>query len=148
MTEGRQPQEKTANIDSAKEGAAGRVSLFQDTPSSFIKPSNQFIKNRLTLLSPQLNKKQVSSKVLNLLFDPTFEPQWGKAPHYLIPAITRTNIKSAPLYDYFHKAHQGRKTGTLAGLNERLRQFGKKLNCTLPIDRTDITTKNECSAKN
>lgn len=72
------------------------------------------------------------------------EPEWGKAPRYLIPAYKISNIKSAPLYDQFYIAHAGRKTGILLGLNNQLRELGEKLDCALPFDRADEKTIKEC----
>ncbi len=73
------------------------------------------------------------------------EPEWGEAPRYLIPARTGITIQNAPLYDSFYEAHSGRATGTLVGLNNKLRAMGKKLNCELPISRTDVVTLEQCT---
>lgn len=96
------------------------------------------------------HKKALAAKFIEFMvsevaYKAILEPEWGKAPSYLIPAQTGIHIKNAPLYRSFYKAHSGRATGTLAGLNNKLRAMGKKLNCELPISRTDIDTKEKCT---
>ncbi len=74
------------------------------------------------------------------------EPRWMEAPRYLLPARAGVQIdpKTAPLYADFVPAHAGRKTGTLAGLNQHLRALSKKLNCQLPIEANDTMTQDSC----
>jgi thiamine pyridinylase len=72
-------------------------------------------------------------------------PDWMEAPRYLLPARTGFAFGSdAPLYPDFLSAHAGRKTGTLPGLNKKLQMLATKLNCTLPIDRTDTKSLTSC----
>lgn len=72
------------------------------------------------------------------------QPGRGQAPRYLIPANSNMKIEKTSLYLSFYKAHAGRSTGTLPGLNIRLRALGKKLDCKLPISRTDTQTLKAC----
>jgi thiamine pyridinylase len=86
-------------------------------------------------------KKDIALKFIEFLVSDQayrliLEPEWSEAPRYLIPA-RRLRIKGAPLYTDFFEAYDGRKTGTAAGLNDRLREFGSKLDCALPLERTD-----------
>ncbi len=95
-------------------------------------------------------KKNLAAKFIEFMvseeaYKVILEPEWGEAPRYLIPAQTGINIKNAPLYGSFYEAHSGRATGTLVGLNNKLRAMGKKLNCELPISRTDIVTLEQCT---
>lgn len=73
-------------------------------------------------------------------------PQDGEAPRYLLPARVDAvpDAKDAPLYPAFFVAHKGRTTGTAAGLNSHLRDLAVKLNCALPIDRTDTASLKNC----
>jgi thiamine pyridinylase len=73
------------------------------------------------------------------------QPEWMDAPRYLLPARTGVSFgNDAPLYSDLLAAHAGRKTGTAAGLNAKLRDIAKKLTCALPIDRTDAATIGNC----
>ena len=54
----------------------------------------------------------VSEEVYKLIL----EPDWGKAPSYLLPARKLTNIKNAPLYKQFYPAHHGRKSWNHFGI--------------------------------
>lgn len=72
------------------------------------------------------------------------KPEWKTAPSYLIPARTNVSIDEAPLYESFYKEHSGRQTGKPAGLNNSLREIGKKLNCALPISKNDFKTLKKC----
>lgn len=83
--------------------------------------------------------------VSNRAYRSVLEPTWGQTPRYLLPARRPANLKKAPLHDQLYKAHTGRKTGTLLGLRSHLRGFGKKLDCALPIDRTDTATYKKCA---
>jgi thiamine pyridinylase len=72
-------------------------------------------------------------------------PDWMEAPRYLLPARTGLAFGTdAPLYPDFLSAHAGRKTGTAPGLSNKLQKLGAKLNCLLPIDRTDTKTLASC----
>jgi hypothetical protein len=44
-------------------------------------------------------------------------------------------------------AHAGRKTGTQQGLNTQLHALAQKMNCALPVDRTDMKTTDSCKIK-
>ncbi len=95
-------------------------------------------------------KKKLATSFIEFMvseeaYQAILEPEWGEAPKYLIPAKTDIEIENAPLYDSFYKAHSGRKTGTLVGLNNKLREIGKKLDCKLPISRADTKTLEKCS---
>lgn len=73
------------------------------------------------------------------------DPEWMNAPRYLLPARAGLSFRSEEaLYPDFLAAHAGRKTGTLKGLNERLHNLAGKLNCALPIDRTDTKSLTDC----
>ncbi len=94
-------------------------------------------------------KKRLANKFIEFMvsedtYKSILEPDWMVAPSYLIPARINLNIDSGPLYESFYKAHLGRQTGTIEGLNNRLRSIGKKLDCLLPISRTDIKTRESC----
>lgn len=99
-------------------------------------------------LTPQ--KKELAQKFIELMssdevYKAILTAEWGKAPKYLLPAKTDLQIENAPLYPSFYKSHSGRKTGTRDGLNEKLKEIGRKLDCALPIDTTDTTTLEKCS---
>jgi thiamine pyridinylase len=72
------------------------------------------------------------------------QTQGTEAPRYLLPARTGLTFENAPLYPDLAAAHAGRKTGTMPGLNARLRALGAKLNCLLPIDPADTRTIASC----
>jgi thiamine pyridinylase len=76
-------------------------------------------------------------------------PDWMEAPRYLLPARTGLTLgtDAPPLYPDFLSAHAGRKTGTLPKLNERLHMLATKINCALPIDRTDTKSSAGCKAQ-
>lgn len=98
-------------------------------------------------IDPQ--KKELAKQFIEFLvseraYKAILEPEWGKSPMYLLPAKDNVVIKDAPLYKAFYAAHIGRETGTKEGLNDRLRGFGKKLDCALPINRTDVDTLEKC----
>ena len=95
------------------------------------------------------NKKQLATQFIEFMvsdaaYKAVLEPEWGEAPKYLIPAKTGVTIENAPLYTSFYRSHTGRKTGTSIGLNDKLREIGKKLDCALPISRTDTETLQRC----
>jgi thiamine pyridinylase len=101
--------------------------------------------------SPTLdeNKKRVALKFIEFAtsedgFKVVLEPGWMEAPRYLLPARQGLTIKDAPLYPDLLAAHAGRKTGTQQGLNTQLHLLAKKMNCALPIDRTDSKTADSC----
>jgi thiamine pyridinylase len=71
-------------------------------------------------------------------------PGWMEAPRYLLPAPIDIDLSDGPLYPDLFLAQKRRKTGTSAGLNEHLRALSSKLNCALPIDRTDLKTATTC----
>jgi thiamine pyridinylase len=76
------------------------------------------------------------------------QPDWMEAPRYLLPARTGLTFgNDAPLYSDFLSAHAGRKTGTLSGLNAKLHALAAKLNCALPIDRTDTKSSTSCKTQ-
>ncbi len=72
------------------------------------------------------------------------KPGWMEAPRYLLPARVGIDLSAGPLYSDFYVAHKGRKTGTSEGLNAHLRALSSKVNCALPIDRTDAKTAASC----
>lgn len=73
------------------------------------------------------------------------QPGWMEAPRYLLPARTSLTFGSdTPLYSEFLSMNAGRKTGIVPGLNARLQALAKKLNCALPVDRTDTKTLDRC----
>ena len=73
------------------------------------------------------------------------QPDWMEAPRYLLPARTGLAFgNDTPLYPDFLSMHAGRKTGTAPGLNAKLQALAKKLNCALPIDRTDTKSLGTC----
>jgi thiamine pyridinylase len=73
------------------------------------------------------------------------QPDWMEAPRYLLPARTGLMFsKETPLYPDLLSMHVGRKTGTAPGLNAKLQSLATKLNCALPIDRTDARTLDRC----
>lgn len=72
------------------------------------------------------------------------EPEWGEAPKYLLPA-RRVKIGNAPIYPELFASHAGRRTGTVQGLNGQLRKIGKKLDCTLPFERTELEQQASCA---
>jgi thiamine pyridinylase len=73
------------------------------------------------------------------------QPGWMEAPRYLLPARTGLTFSSdTPLYPDFLSIHAGRKTGTASGLHAKLQALATKLNCALPIDRTDTKTLDRC----
>ena len=74
------------------------------------------------------------------------KPGWMEAPRYLLPARTGLDLGVGPLYPDFYAAHKNRKTGTLEGLNAHLRAPSWKVNCALPIDRTDTKTAANCKS--
>ncbi|MDE1464143.1 extracellular solute-binding protein [Spartinivicinus poritis] len=90
-------------------------------------------------------KKFIAFMISDTAYKTVLEPEWGEAPKYLIPAKKGVQLDKTPLYSAFYSAHSSRKTGTLPGLNNKLRQLGKKLDCALPIDRTDTETLEKCS---
>ena len=77
-------------------------------------------------------------------YEAVLQPNWMEAPRYLLPARVGLQFTDAPLYPVFFAAHTGRKTGTLPGLNTHLRTLSGKLNCALPIDRTDAKSLSGC----
>ena len=94
-------------------------------------------------------KKELAIAFINYLvsekaYKAVLEPEGMEAPRYLLPARLNIEISGAPLYKSFFDANAGRETGTLAGLNDRLRSIGNKLDCVLPIDRTDSETIKKC----
>jgi thiamine pyridinylase len=72
------------------------------------------------------------------------QPIFGEGPRYLLPARTGVVPSGAPLYPDLLAAHAGRKTGTTPGLNASLRKLSVKLNCLLPVDRTDTKSQGTC----
>ncbi len=74
-------------------------------------------------------------------------PEWPYSARYLLPARRGITIDKAPLYPAFLFAHQGRHTGTLKGLNKKLREAAKDLDCRLSIDRDDLETLKDCLAR-
>ncbi|MFO1432925.1 MAG: extracellular solute-binding protein [Candidatus Competibacteraceae bacterium] len=94
-------------------------------------------------------KRELAISFINYLtsekaYKSILEPEWMEAPRYLIPARINLEINEAPLYKSFLEANSGRETGTLLGLNDKLKSIGKKLDCAMPINRTDSETKKEC----
>jgi thiamine pyridinylase len=94
-------------------------------------------------------KRELALKLISYLtsekaYKSILTPQWMEAPRYLLPARTNVHIEDAPLYKSFIAASVGRETGSLLGLNDKLRAVGKKLDCALPINRTDVETKMKC----
>jgi thiamine pyridinylase len=72
-------------------------------------------------------------------------PAWMEAPRYLLPARVGMDWKSfPPLYPDLISAHAGRRTGTVEGLNAKLRSLSDQITCKLPIDRTDTKTAGSC----
>lgn len=99
-------------------------------------------------LSPA--KKEMALRFIEFMssdeaYKAVLTPEWGKAPTYLLPAKTGLQIDNAPLYPSFFLNHSGRKTGTQEGLNKKLKEIGQKLDCALPINRTDTATLQRCS---
>jgi thiamine pyridinylase len=78
------------------------------------------------------------------IYQSILQPEWPYRSRYLLPARQSLNISDAPLYPQFFKAHHGRATGTLRGLNGKLREIAKRVDCALPLDRDDEETKNSC----
>jgi thiamine pyridinylase len=72
------------------------------------------------------------------------KPGWLEAPRYLLPARIGVDLIASPLYPDFYAAHRNRKTGTFEGLSAHLRVLSSKVNCSLPIDRTDTKTAASC----
>lgn len=105
------------------------------------------IDSRLSGRKRNLAKKLIEYIVSDRAYRSILTSEWGKAPRYLIPA-RRILIEDVPLYHQLYQAHEGRKTGTTLGLNSQLRKLGKQLDCALPIDRTDIKTREECASVN
>jgi ABC-type glycerol-3-phosphate transport system substrate-binding protein len=105
----------------------------------------------LTMLADRLGAAGAQAEVMKsdkpgapAAYQAILRPVDGEAPRYLLPARTGLALDKAPLYPEFFAAHTGRKTGTEKGLNAQLRALGKKLNCALPIDRTDTDTMDKC----
>lgn len=71
-------------------------------------------------------------------------PKWMKAPRYLLPARGDLKVENADLYPALFEAFSGRRTGTVRGLNDKLRKIGSKLDCSLPIPAEDEETKADC----
>lgn len=72
------------------------------------------------------------------------QPIHGEGPRYLLPARTGIQPDGAPLYPDLLAAQAGRKTGTAPGLSAGLRRLSVKLNCLLPVDRTDTKSQGAC----
>lgn len=94
-------------------------------------------------------KRELAIKFINFMtLDKTYktvlEPEFGEAPRYLLPAKNGIEINNAPLYSSFLNAHSGRDTGSQLGLNEKLRDIGKKLDCALEKNRNDSETQKKC----
>jgi hypothetical protein len=71
-----------------------------------------------------------------------------EAPRYLLPARRGLKFaKDAPLYSDFLAAHAGRRTATVPALNEKLHALAGKINCALPIDRTDTKWMSDCKTQ-
>jgi thiamine pyridinylase len=96
-------------------------------------------------------KKDLALKFINYITSPkayeiVLTPQFMEAPRYLLPARVGAppDVSIAPLYPAFLAAHAGRTTGTAPELNGHLRTLAGNLNCALPIDRTDTTSRDKC----
>jgi thiamine pyridinylase len=105
-------------------------------------------------ISPSLTgaKKEAALRFLAFAtsadgYKAVLEPRPLEAPRYLLPARTGIEIRNAPLYPDFYAAHAGRKTGTAAGLNARLKALAERITCELPIDRTDTKTLDACKLR-
>jgi thiamine pyridinylase len=74
-------------------------------------------------------------------------PEWPYRSRYLLPARRGVQVPDAPLYLSFLAAHNGRRTGTLPGLNKRLRAVAQSFDCQLPVDRDDSDTSTACQRR-
>jgi thiamine pyridinylase len=102
---------------------------------------------RLSRQMKDLALKFIARAVANDVYSSILKPEWPYNSRYLLPARPGVSIPNAPLYPWFFAAHQGRRTGTLPGLNGKLRALAKSVDCRLPIDRDDSQSTTECQTK-
>jgi thiamine pyridinylase len=92
----------------------------------------------------ELALKFITKAVSEEVYQSILQPEWPYRSRYLLPARQNLSITDAPLYAQFLAAHRGRQTGTMDGLNGKLRDMAEKVDCALPIDRDDVDTRNAC----
>jgi thiamine pyridinylase len=79
------------------------------------------------------------------MYQSMLSPEAPYSSRYLLPARQGQNIPNAPLYPQFVTAHTGRGTGTLAQLNNKLRDVATRVTCFLSVDRNDFATMKACA---
>jgi thiamine pyridinylase len=95
-------------------------------------------------------KKEIAQKFIAYATSPeayraVLKPRSGEAPRYLLPA--RQGLALTPsLYKGMLEGVASRHTAALPDLEPQLKDIGAKVNCALPIDRTDSATAASCTS--